>query len=272
MKIFTKTLMLFLGITLITTACRQTTQTNEETTDTDLIEKSEIEEGLKDLINPLPEPFEVYAMLDDIGASYLGDVLNSVENSDKYFSQKSKAENVGVFAADLSYAATYNKQDDVKKYSKTLKSLLDDLGVKLDYSVLLDEESKQLLDDKDSLVVFVSDVYYDTYSFLYKESAPELSALMAAGAWAEGLYIATHISNDTYQNTDIVKIIYDQGESLGELVKFLEKFQDDERVAILYKTFKKLKTLYDETEGNLSKEQLEVITKRIEEIRDTIIS
>ena len=240
MKIFTKSLIALAGLLLIASACRQATQPTDSASDSELIGKSEIEAGLKDIADPLPEPFEVYDMLENIGASYLGKVLNPLENAEKYFSQKSKAANVGVYSADLGYAATYDKQEDIKAISKTLKSIIDDLGVSIDYSALMNEESKDALANKDTLVNLISGIYYDAYSFLYQESAPELSALMAAGAWAEGLYIATHISDDTYQNTDIVKIIFDQGESLTDLVSFLEKFQEDEMVARLFSFLKAL--------------------------------
>jgi len=273
MKFVTKTLLVVSSIALLTTACRQSAQkSGEQENNLEKLEQEDIEQGLKDLANPLPEPFEVYGMLEDIGASYLGKVLNAPGNADMYFTQKSKAVNVGVYSADLAYAATYNKQEDVKTYSIVLKSILDDLGVSIDYVALQDEAMRQKLADKDSLIDYVSTVYYDTYEFLYKESTPSLSALMAAGAWVEGLYIASHISNDTYQNYEIVKIIYEQGASLGELIGFMEKFKEDEMVGSLHDAFKKLKVLYDETEGSLTRKQLDGIVTAIETIRDSMIS
>jgi hypothetical protein len=272
MKLVTKSVIILSGIFLVAVSCRQAGRSEQVTTDQEMVQKSEIDEDLKEIVNPLPEPFEVYSMLEDIGASYLGKVLNPVDHADRYFSQKSKAVNIGVYAADLGYAATYNKQDDIKTISKTLKSLVDDLGISVDYSMLQDETAKAARIDKDTLIAVISDVYYDTYSFLYKESTPELSALMAAGAWTEGVFIATHISDDTFNNTDIVEIIYDQSKSLGSLIEYLEKFSKDEMVLSLTNDFKKLKEQYDATEGSLTKEQLEDITSTIETIRDSIIS
>ena len=273
MKWALRILIVLFSITLFTTACRQSSQkAGDQESDQRMIDQQDIEKGLKDMANPLPEPFEVYSMLEDIGASYLGKILNSPSNADVYFTQKSKALNIGVYAADLAYAVTYNNKEDIKTYSLVLKSILDDLKVPVNYAALQDETMKQNLMDKDSLIDYVSKVYYNTYSFLYKESTPSLSALMAAGAWVEGLYIASHISDDTYQNYEIVKIIYNQGASLGELINFMEKFKDDEMVASLQDAFKKLKVLYDETEGSLTKKQLDDIVMAIETIRDSIIS
>ncbi len=273
MKLVTKTLVVLASILIITSACRQSTQKGvEQGTDLEMLEQGDIEKDIQEIANPLPEPFVVYSMLEDIGASYLGKILNSPDNADTYFTQKSKAVNIGVYAADLAYAVTYNKKEDIKTYSKVLKSILDDLGISIDYTALQDEAMKQKLMEKDSLVDYISKVYFDTYTFLYKESTPSLSALMAAGAWVEGLYIATHISEDTFQNYDIVKIIYNQGKSLGVLIDFMDKFKDDEMVVSLQNAFKKLKALYDEAGDSLTKEQLENIVTTIETIRDSITS
>ena len=274
MKFVTKFLITFISVVILTTSCRQSAQKEgEQSSDMEMVEQKDIEQELQDIANPLPEPFEVYSMLENIGASYLGKVLNSPENAETYFTQKSKAVNAGVYAADLAYAVTYNNKEDIKTYSSVLKSILDDLGLNFDYTSLQSEIMKQKLMDKDTLIKYVSKIYVDTYEFLYKESAPSYAALMVSGAWVEGLYIASHISEDTYQNYDIVKIIYDQGKSLNKLVEFLGKYTDqDELVSSYYDAFFKLKTLYDNTNGSLTEKQLNDIISTIEVIRDSMIS
>jgi len=269
---FIQKLLLFLVPFMAILACRQGTQTTTDSSADQLINREDIERELKEVAYPLPEPFEVYDMLEEIGASYLGDILNPVTNADNYFTQRSKAVNAGVFASDLGYAVTYGNKEDIQMYSGILKSIAGDLGVAVDYSELQQEESTGTLSDKDSLVSLVTDLFYDTYHFLYKESTPSLAGLMAAGAYTEGLYIATHISDDTYNNTDIVTIIHEQGKSLDNLISLLDKFNEDELVRNLLGAFSKLKALYDEAGDSLTEEQLKSITSTIEAIRESIIS
>ncbi len=267
-----KTLIFLIGLFLIA-SCRPSAQkTSDQESKSDLLGKAEIEKSIKEAAYPLPEPFEVYVMLEDIGTKYLGNVLNPVDNVKNYYSQKDKALNVGVYAADLGYAVTYKKQQDIKIYSKALKSLVDDLGISVDYTQLQSEESRQELVDKDSLVAYISTIFYDSYTFLYRESTPSLAGLMAAGAWTEGLYIATHISDDSFNNTDIVRIIHEQGKSLEELIQLLSKFEEDDMVVNLLGAFKKLDALYKEAGDSLTKEQLKSIISVIETIRESIIS
>jgi hypothetical protein len=271
MKFILKSFLLIIAIVAIS-ACRQGAQKSSDLSTDQPIDKKQIEVDLKEIAYPLPEPFEVHSMLEDIGASYLGNVLNPVSNIDKYFTQRSKAINAGVYASDLGYAGTYDKKEDIKAYSLALKSLFDDLGVPVEYAKLQQDETRKNLSDKDSLVTEVTNIFYDTYIFLYKESTPSLAGLMAAGAYAEGLYIATHISDDTFNNTEIVKIIHDQGQSLGNLIELLRNFEEDERAVSIMEAFVKLKGLYDEAGDSLTEAQLKSITATIESIRESLIS
>jgi hypothetical protein len=273
MKFSIKHLSILLVALIIVAACKQgTQQSSNQAPAQQKLNKEEIKEGLKEIAFPLPEPFEIYSMLNDIGASYLGSVMNPIQNADKYFTDKTKAVNIGVYAADLGYVATYNNQVDFKAYSTVLKSLVDDLGVSVDYSVLQSEDSKEKFANKDTLISYITNVFYDTYSFLYAESTPSLSGLMATGAWVEGLYIATHISKDTYNNTEMVKIIYKQGQSLDKLIDMLGKFENDDLAKSLLNALTKLKGMYESTNGSLTEEQLKSITSTIETIRASIIS
>lgn len=273
MKFNMKHFLIFIIALFLVGACKQAKQPSSgQSTDQHKLNKEEIKEGLKQVAYPLPEPFQVYNMLNDIGATYLGNIMNPVQNADKYFTDKNKAVNIGVYAADLGYAATYNNQVDFKAYSTVLKRLVDDLGVSVDYSVFQNDENKEKFSNKDTLVSYITNVFYDTYSFLYAESTPSLSGLMATGAWTEGLYITTHISKDTYNNSEMVKIIYKQGESLGKLIELLQKFDNDDMAKSLLNALTKLKGMYDATNGSLTEDQLKAITLAIENIRSSIIS
>ena len=62
MKLIAKFSIILLGIALIFGACKQAGQPASEADNGEMIDKAEMEAGLKDFANPLPEPFEVYSM------------------------------------------------------------------------------------------------------------------------------------------------------------------------------------------------------------------
>lgn len=273
MKLLFRTSFLFvLFAAIILSSCKQSSDKASKTDNTDKLTQEEIKKGVEEVVFPLPQPMGVYQMLQEIGASYVGDVLNPVGNVENYFATNVKAVNLGVYAADLSYATVYSKKDDVDAYTKTLKNLVDDLGIKVDYKKLTSEETKAKMEDLDSLVDITSEIFYDIYEFLYNESDPALAAQMVNGFYVEGLYIATHISEATFDNVEMIKIIYGQAKPLEELIKLNSNFADDQYIQTIQTALKKLKGLYDETDGSLSQEQLDAIKTSVAAIRETFVS
>lgn len=271
MKLLRSTLLL-LAVAIAFAACKKSTDKSSETTQGEMISQEEIEKGFEEVIFPLPEPMSVYQMLENIGASYAKEALNPVASAEKYFTSNIKSVNVGVYGADLSYTLVYNKKDDIDLYSKTLKKLVDDLDIKVNYRSLVSEESKEMAMSNDSLIKLSSEIFFDIYEFLYKESDPAMAVLMANGFYVEGLYIATHISEETFNNIEMVKIIYGQSKPLEEIIKLNEKFGDNEYISAIQGSLIKLKELYDSTDGSLTEEQLKQITTIIESIRESMVS
>lgn len=270
-KTLTFTALLIVAVAFLF-SCKQATKTEATDTSAEMLSEKEIKEGIEDVVFPLPEPMGVYQMLENIGASYVGDVLNPAESIENYLISNVKAANLGVYAADLSYATVYDSKDDIDKYTNTLKVLIDDLGVKVDYKTLMSEETKEKAQNLDSLIVLTTDLFYNTYDFLYKESDPSLAVLMVNGFYIEGLFIATHISEDTFDNIEMVNIIYGQAEPLATLIELNSKFTDNQYIETLQNALLKLKALYDATDGSLTKEQLDGITSTIATIRGSLVS
>lgn len=271
-SLFKASLLSVLFAAFLFSSCKQSADNTTEAEKGDKLTQDEIKKGVEEVVFPLPQPMGVYQMLQEIGATYVGDVLNPVKNVENYFTANVKAVNLGVYAADLSYATVYDKKDDVDAYSKTIKKLVDDLGIKVDYMKLTSEETKAKTENLDSLVDLTTEIFFDVYEFLYNESDPALAAQMVNGLYVEGLYIATHISEVTFDNVEMVKIIYGQASPLEELLKLNENFADDQYIQTIQSALKKLKSLYDETDGSLTQEQLDAIKASVAAIRDTFVS
>lgn len=267
------TIVLVFG--LIASGCKSVSSEKEadasEQTD-GMVSKEEVEKSVEQLIQSLPSPFGLAEMLNDIGATYVGENLNSTDNVSKYFTEKSKALNLGVYGTDLGYTTIYEKKQETRQYFKAVKELLDEMKVEVDYEYLIDESQKERLENKDTAVAIITNTFFEVYDFLNKNNSPELSVLMASGSWIEGLYIATHISEDTYNNLEMVKIIYDQSNSLESLLKLMEGFEADEDIKEIKTELTGLKTLYEGTDGSLSMEDLQTLKTKIKSLRTKIVS
>lgn len=268
-KIFIALASILFGI--IVTGCQGSRNSGTGEADSAAINTEAIQTEVQEIVNPLPTPFELTQTLNDIGARYVAEVLNPANNVDKYFSEKEKALNLGVFGADLAYATTYSKGQEMNLYLKSIKQLLDGIGVNIDYSALLDEKMKEKYNNKDTLATIISNTFSSTYKYLYEKNSQELAVYMTAGMWTELMYIATHISTDTYNNLEIVKIIYGQSTSLNKLIELMDTNAAKADVAEFAKPYKELKAIYDATQGSLNKEQLTSITKQIELLRKSMV-
>jgi len=234
--------------------------------------KDAIEDEVEEFVSPLPSSLEITQMLNDVGISYILGLSNPVNNVDRYFTEKSKALNLGVYGADLSYASTYHMKQDVMLYLEATKKLTDDLEISSAFNEKLVESIEKTLDDKEELVQIISDSFTDTYDFLYKNGKASLSLLVIGGSWIEALFLTTHVSANVYHNYEIVKIILGQKESLEKLLDILEDYNGDQIVQEFIDDLDPLKVIYDSIGETLTEDQVNAISVAVETLREKIVS
>ncbi len=272
-QLFNTLFLLTLAVVFTLASCKSgNTGTDQDTTSIDTVSKTELSQEVKDVVYPLPTPFEVTNMLNQIGAKYKSSVLNPTKNAEKYFTESSKAVNLGVYGADLAYAATYDQKQDMKLYSGALKKLVDELGINIDYNKLLSDENKEKFNNKDTLVNYVTNTFFDAYQYLNKKSNPDLAIMMASGTWVELMYIATNISEATYNSTGIVKLITDQKGSYIKLMEVLAERNSNSEVKNLETKLLVLKPVFDKIDAGLSESDYQVILKTIQDVRKSFVS
>jgi len=242
---------------------------NESESTIETIEKEQVKKELENFVYPIPTPFKLTQMLSDIDAAFILSLTNSVENASKYITEGSKAVNLGIYGTDLSYASTYNQKQVVIDYINTTNKLIDELNFSQAADKDMPSKVEKYEDNKDSLVNLLTNSFYKTYSFLNENGRKEIAYLILAGTWIEGVYIATHISESTYSNVEIVKIIMEQKQPLNRLVEILSNDKDIASVAEMLAELSKIKTVYDGMEeGSISEKQIADVTEQIEQIRE----
>ena len=80
---------------------------------TEMEQVKTIENKIEENVYPLPTSAEVIKMLTELEVGYIIGISNPVANSKKYFSSTTRAINLGVYGADLSYVTLYNIQQAV---------------------------------------------------------------------------------------------------------------------------------------------------------------
>ncbi len=244
---------------------------NEENTDTVAVSEI-VQEEKKILEYPLPTPFEITQMLNNAGAGYILDILNPTENIDKYETRTAKALNLGVYGADLSYASTYNKTEEVAKYVESAKNLTEDLGISGSLNENILKRIDNNIDNKDSLYQIITKTFYDTFDYLNDNKQGKTSVLILAGGWIEGLYISTQLAETAQKKDEVVKGISEQKATLATLLNTMKQYKEEDDVAQVIEKLKKIEDIYKTMDGDmLTNKQVKEISGVIEEIRNNII-
>lgn len=271
-RLFNTLFSLSLAMVMILASCKSGNTGTQDSASADTVNKTELSQDVKDVVYPLPTPFEVTTMLNDIGAKYNSAILNPANKVEKYFTESSKAVNLGVYGADLAYAATYDQKQDIKLYSNALKKLVTDLGVNIDFNALITDENKEKFNNKDTLVKYITNTFSDTYQYLGEKSNPDLAIIMTSGMWVELMYIATNISENTYHVTGMVKLITDQKESYTKLMQLLASRNSNTEIKDLETKLSTLKPVFEKIDAGLTEPDYKIILNTIKEVRKNFVS
>jgi len=237
----------------------------------DSLNKTLLATEVGEVLYPLPTPFEMTKMLNDIGATYSTKNLNSTSRVEKYFKENQKAVNLGIYGADLVYVSTYQQQQDIQAYLNAIKKLADQLGITYDYSRLLSDDFKVKFNNKDSLTKIVTNTIYDTYYFLDQKSNPDLAVTMVTGMWVELMYIGTNISQDSYNYTGLVNIISKQKASYEKVMELLSARNANADIKSLETKLLPLKPAFDKVAAGLSEADYNLILQTIKSVRSSLI-
>ena len=222
-------------------------------------------------VYPLPSSAEVIKMLQDLEVGYIFGISNPVENTRKYFKSDARAINMGVYGADLSYATLYNIQQELINYLDAIRSLAAELSMSQIYDPTLYDKIRQNFDYKDQLVKILTEAFDETYAYLSDNEQEPLALLVVGGAWVEGMYLTTHVSEAAYQVAGISKNLLEQKSSFELYIDITKPYLNDPIVGDFVKKLDPIKKVYEGIGTSLTEKNIMDITNAIEEVRSQII-
>ena len=264
--------------------------TNDSIPEIDSIPKHRAENAFYSI----PSPIQIGQMLKRAGAGYDKKVLNPTENSSKYSSVNSKALNLGVYGADLSYSAIFNQPQEVMSYLTSSKKLAEELGITTSFSAYVMEQMEKNIGNRDSLLFIISELFLSSNEALKENDQSHISVLVLAGGFIEGLYVGTRVAKTVKDNKGIYARIGELRGSLNYLIMLVSTVNEsdisgvltdlrsikavydesavvEEKATTKVDTTKKVMTIGGKSNYNLSNEQIEKITSIVADIRAKII-
>jgi hypothetical protein len=230
-----------------------------------------IENQIKENVYPLPTSADVIKMLTELEVGYIIGISNPVANTKKYFSSTKRAINMGVYGADLSYATLYNMQQMVFDYLEAIKSISEDLNMSKIYNAALYDSIKKNFDNRDDLVRILTSTFNDTYVYLADNDQQSLALLVVGGAWVEGMYLTTHVSEAAYQVAGISRVLLEQKKSFDTYLDITKPYANDPIVSDFVKKLDPIKTVYAGLGTSLTEQNIKDITVAITGVREQIV-
>lgn len=230
----------------------QPDQTVEEKKDTLSENKEEVKRYYQ-----IPSPDEMFAFIKQSGISYKKELLLESDLSDKIVNPLYQALAFGIYTADLAYTAAFEEYQTTIKYFATVRKMADKIGVASAFDEALVNRIQNNLNNADSLVYITNDSYFTVVEYLEQNERGNLLALMALGGWLESVYIVS--SSVDLQKTDnpAVQRLIDQKETLGNIMEYMQKYADDEKVKAALEMITPLKEKFDAFESTVGDVKVE---------------
>jgi len=182
------------------------------------------DEALADIVQNIASPVEIAAILQSMQVPFSAGYLAPTNEADRLTTNFQKAVMLGIYGADLGYLNMYEKTGNSIDVLSTIKRLADGLrvGQYFDFETL-----KRLSLSKsnlDSLLFLSVNSYNHIDNFLRENNRGSISALMIAGVWVEGQYLATQVAMG--HNDEILRDrIGEQKIILGDLLMLLRPYR-----------------------------------------------
>jgi hypothetical protein len=194
----------------------------------------------------IPSPKEMFYFIRQVGSknNKRTDVLNSPDNAKGYGDPKSKAVNFGIYSCDLTYCSIFEIGTEAIKYFKVVKQLGDEIGVSTSVKPEMLKRLEKNMGTPDSLVEIADDMYFSSFETLQNGQQGNTLAMVVAGGYIEGLYIATNLIKYDKNNPAVERIAGEKF-TLENIIDFMKKYESDAGVKEVIGKLAELKAAFD---------------------------
>jgi hypothetical protein len=216
-------------------------------------------EAMENLVQNISSPVEIASLIKSIGVPFSQKYLAPTK-IDNFNTANSKAFNLGVMATDLGYLNIYSKTSLVLQYITSIKSLADgiSIGQFFDFTTL-----KRLATNNENIdsLMYISIHSFNVMDdYMRKHKRGNLSTLMVAGGYIEGLYVITQVAKE-HPNKDINDYIGGQKTILNELMLILKNYQKDPYFAQLITEMETIKKVLEPVKITIEKGEPKSVEK-----------
>jgi len=200
---------------------------------------------MAEMVDNIASPIEMASLMLSLQVPFSQRYLATTKNVSNYNTSHEKAFNLGIFGCDLGYLNMYRRTSLVLDYITAMKTLADGINVGqfFDFSTL-----KRLATNNqnvDSLVYISQQSFNRMDKYLQKNNRGNLSILMVAGVWVEGLYLSCQFLKERPDEKRLAESIAEQKLMLDQLILILNNYSREQYITGLIADLTTIKNFYD---------------------------
>jgi hypothetical protein len=170
------------------------------------------------------------------------------------------AYSLGALSADLGYLNMYEKTGTAVNFLSSINRLADALQIGQFFDFTTIKRLATTNSDLDSLLFISINSFNNMDDYLRETDRSNLSALMIAGVWMEGSYLATQVAVQN-SNEDLKTMIGEQKLILNNLLAVLNNYNNEPVIAGYIADLETIKTIYEEVKITYEVGEPETIEK-----------
>jgi len=235
-----------LGMTL--SACEERTGTHQDAPPIDSNGLSSTGTMfLEGEIISVPSPVQISSMIQRAKLAFDKELMNSLDSRDQYLTEYRKAMALGVYGADLAYAANYEQSQLNNDYFNAVGQLSADLQIIDHIDPKLISALNNHIGNRDSLLRLNASFFKAGDTYLKEVKRSDLAGLILFGGWVEALHISIKAGK---ANDDIRARIGEQKNAAVSLRNLITKLSDpsmkeiQDQLIVLVRTFEALRMSY----------------------------
>jgi len=226
----------------------------------------------QNVFNTIPSRATILELTKLANTEYNVAYLNSPDDVSKYSLESSRALNLGVYGADLNVASIYEQTQESMLFFKCVSIIAKSIGVSNSFDENMGDRMTANQSNRDSTLNIITQAFKSADNTLRKNGRPGTSSLLVAGAWIEGLYVACQTAKEK-KNEAIIKEIFNQKESLNNLVELLESSKISSEAEYVITDLHEIKKILDgKNDTVFTVDAIKELDKKITAIRTQIIT
>jgi hypothetical protein len=228
----------------------------------------------KEILYSMPAPSDIaLVLIDSPNIKFHDDILNPVENSDKYITNKSIALNLGIYTADLSYASFFEQDQISLNYLRVSKKLAEDLGI----SNSVEERHLQMLSktklNKKAMMTLINETFMNTDAYLLENGRKDVMSMILVGGWVEAQYIATTLTNGSpTTNSELTQKIIEQQSAVQLMNLMFENVNETGDLKEIKEDVSKIREAYIKFNKGVTDENFKQFCDLIKKLRTKYVS